>query len=208
MLTRFLAPLSLLLALTTIAPFAGAALVEDQRAFSASSGVSGGFTGTVAQSFQPGAENLAGVDVFLYSVARFIPDGGGAVDYTADTTLSVYSASGPEDFSYVANPPLTTAAFFLDTGTSREGWAEFRFDPVAVTPDTFYVLEFTTDNGAFGAASSDPYARGQALESGLGRDYFDLHFLTFSDDSFAVPLPAGIWLLAPALAAFLRRRSG
>ncbi len=189
---------------------AGAALVEDQRGLSAGAGVSGGVSGTAAQSFRPAADNLAGVDVYLYNVAALIAGGGGALDYTADVSFALYAADDIEDFGYAGGAVLATDTFFLDTGTSRTGWAEFRFGPVPVTPESFYVLEFSTDNGVFGAASSSTYDRGQWLEFGLGRDYFDLHFVSYFDNAFTVPLPPAAWLLTSAmllLAARGRRTS-
>lgn len=187
--------LSGFLLISAVASPSHAATVADQRGFSPASAVSGGFTGTVAQSFQPGLTNLAGVDVFLFSVAKFIS--GGGIDYTADVSLSVFTASDPEDATYLAEPPIVAADFALDTMATREGWAEFRFAPVAVIPDTYYILELMTDNGAFGTSSNDGYTRGQVIEPGLGRDYFDVHFVT----NAAVPVPAAWALFTPLLAA-------
>lgn len=177
---------------------ASAALVADQRGFLPGTGVGGGFTGTIPQSFQPATDNLAGVDVFLFSVAASLP--GGGLDTTADVSLAVFTATGPEDTAYATGSPIVTDNFALDTLGTREGWAEFRFAPVLVTPDTYYVLEFTTSSGAFGTAAGDPYPRGQAIEAGLGRDGFDIHFITYTDDEFVpVPLPGAMVLLAPLL---------
>ncbi len=181
-----------------------AALVIDQEGFGPSDGVSGGWTGTRAQSFQPAANNIAGVDIYLYSVAKWIDDGP-EIDYTANVSFSLYAASGPEDFGYAANPVLADGTFFLDAGTPRVGWAVFRFAPVPVTPETYYVLQFTTDNGNFGVTTNNTYKRGQTLEPGLERDYFDLHFITYSESTF-VPEPATLVMLGLGGLFLLKRR--
>ena len=124
---------------------ANSALISDQEAVY---GVSGGW-GSVVQSFTPTANNIAGVDAYLYSVSSFI-DGGPAINYTANISINLYEANGPEDYTYTSNAVLATANFFLDTGTSSTGWAELRWDAVELTPETFYVMALTTDNGVFG----------------------------------------------------------
>lgn len=179
-----------------------AALLVDQQGFVGNVGVSGGWSQIVRQSFQPGADNLAGVDVYLYNVAQWI-DGGPDIDTTASVSFALFTATGPEDFGYIANEPLATGAFFLDTQGTRNGWAEFRFAPLAVTPDTYYVLQFTADNGIFGVTAQSSYTRGQVLEPGLQRDYFDLHFVTYMDDAYvsSVPVPAAAWLFGSGLLA-------
>ncbi|MGB1142704.1 MAG: VPLPA-CTERM sorting domain-containing protein [Halioglobus sp.] len=187
----------------------GATLVVDQQGFLPTTQRSGGVTGTGVQTFVPTQSNLAGVDIYLFSVAQFLFDGSGGIDFTADVTLNVYAASGPEDFQYDENGAIVSSALLLDTQGTQEGWAEFRWNPVAVTPATFYALEFTTDNGAFAASSDNPYGAGQRLEPGLGRDYFDLQFITYYDEGFAVvPVPAAAWLFGSAVLglAALRRR--
>ncbi len=184
-------------ALILAAPFAHAAIVIDQQGLTSSDVVSGGVNPGI-QSFQPSVNNIAGIDVFLYSVAKF--DGNGGIDYTADVTFSLYQATGPEDFSYASNSVLASGTFLLDTLTTREGWAEFRFAPLAVTPDSYYIFEVTTDNGFFGVSSNNSYLRGQRLEPGLGRDYFDMHFISYADTEFnAIPLPAAAWLFGFAM---------
>jgi len=198
-----------LLVLCLLLPqMAGAVLIEDQRGLIGGAGVSGGFSSPIAQSFTPSVNSIAGIDVYLFNVAKFVT--GGGVDTTANVTVSLYAASGIEDFSYASNPLLVSDSFFLDTAGTRSGYAQFRWSPFAITPETFYVMELTTDNGVFGAASTSPYARGQALESGLQRDYFDLDFISFYDDAFnaQAPLPASGLLLAVGLGVlgFSRRR--
>ena len=182
-----------------------ALLVDQQGATNYGGGVSLGI-----QSFTPARGNIAGIDVFLYSVAKFA-DGGPEIDYTANITLNLYTASGQEDFGYAANGSLLTDTFFLDTAGTREGWATLRFDPIALTPETFHIMELTTDNGVFAVAANDPYSRGQRLEPGIGRDYFDMRFVTYYDSGFSsVPLPAAAWLFGSAplgLGVVKRRRA-
>jgi hypothetical protein len=200
---------SIFITLLTFSASTQAALVADQVAFGPGTGVSGGL-GTVGQSFQPAATNLAGIDLSVYSVAKFTGNGG-EIDYTADLTLSLHAASGPEDFLAFSTTPLVTVNYFLDTGTSRAGIAEFRWAPFEVTPDSYYAISLTTDNGYFAASSVNPYTRGQVMEFGLQRDYFDLDFITYYDDEFtsAVPIPAAAWLFTSGLiglSAVARRR--
>ena len=177
---------------------ASSALMLDQEA---TYSVSGGFGGTIAQSFTPSVDNMAGIDAYLYSVASWI-DGGPEINYTANISINLYEASGPEDYSYSSNDVLATASFFLDTGTSRTGWAELRWDAVELTPESYYIMELTTDNGVFGVGTNT-YDRGQILEGGsLQRDYFDLNFKTYYDESFVpttVPVPAAVWLFGSGL---------
>ena len=191
--------MSIVVTLLTFSASIQAALVADQVAFGPGDIVSGGL-GTVGQSFQPGATNLAGIDLYLYSVAKFTGNDG-EIDYTANLTLSLHAASSSEDFSAFNTPALVTANYFLDTGTSRTGTAEFRWTPIEVSPDSYYAISLTTDNGVYGAASNNPYTRGQVMEFGLQRDYFDLDFTTYYDDEFtsAVPIPAAAWLFASGL---------
>ncbi len=184
---------------------ASAALVVDQQGFGPTTGVGGGFTGVARQSFRPTADNLAGVDQFFYSVARFVDSG---IDYTTNVSLRVFEASSQEDFGYAANDPLVEAALLLDTDGTREGTAAFRFAPVAITPEDWYVLEFTFNSGAAATSASNPYARGQAVEFGSQRDYFDLDFVTYSDDAFVVPLPPAAALFLPAVLMLRRCRAG
>lgn len=210
MKNRFLPALGTAILLSALPAIAPAALLVDQQGFVGDVGVSGGWTQIVRQSFQPGAENLAGVDVYLYEVARWI-DGGPDIDTTATVSFSLFTATGPEDFGYTANASLASGEFFLDTQGTRRGWAEFRFAPLVVTPDTYYVLQFVADNGIFGVTTNSGYVRGQVLEPGLERDYFDLHFVTYTDDAFvpAVPVPAAVWLFGSAMAGLLAfRRNG
>jgi hypothetical protein len=188
---------SIALAATTLvlSTNANSALIIDQQStYSVSGGVS-----TQIQSFTPAADNIAGVDAYLYSVASFI-EGGSEINYTANVSLKLYAASGPEDFLYINNDALATANFTLDTGTSRTGWAELRWDAIQVTPETYYIMELTTDNGVFGNGINT-YDRGQRLEPGLQRDYFDLNFKTYFDDTFvsSVPIPAAVWLFGSGL---------
>ena len=100
----------------------------------------------------------------------------------------------------MSNEVLATADFFLDTGPGQTGWAELRWDAIQVTPETYYIMELTTDNGSFGIGVNT-YDRGQRLEPGIQRDYFDLNFITYSDDAFvsAVPVPAAVWLFGSGL---------
>lgn len=180
---------------------ANSALIIDQEStYSVKGGV-----GTYVQSFMPEANNIAGVDAYLYSVASYI-DGGPEINYTANVSLNLYAASGPEDYSYVNNDVLASASFFLDTGTSRTGWAELRWDAIQVTPDTYYIMELVTDNGVFGSGTNT-YDRGQRLEGGsLQRDYFDLNFKTYYDESFVattVPVPAAVWLFGSGLVGLI-----
>ncbi|MFA7593813.1 MAG: hypothetical protein WCY26_08750 [Thiohalobacteraceae bacterium] len=211
MKTYFLPALGGAVLLSVLPAIAPAALIVDQQGFVGNVGVNGGWSQIVRQSFQPAADNLAGVDVYLYEVAQWI-DGGPGISTMANVSFSLFTAMGPEDFGYVANAPLITGSFFLDTQGTRTGWAEFRFAPLPVTPDTYYVLQFTADNGIFGVTTLSGYTRGQVLNPGLERDYFDLHFVTYTDDAFAsaVPVPAAAWLFGSgllALAGTARRRA-
>ena len=172
-----------------------AALIVDQKStYELSGGVR-----TAVQSFMPEADNIAGIDAYLYNVASYI-DGSSEINYTANVTLNLYSATDPEDFSYVNNEVLASASFFLDAATSGTGWAELRWDAIQVIPDTYYIMELVTDNGYFGLGT-DTYDRGQRLEGFFERDYFDLNFRTYSDDTFvsAVPVPAAVWLFGSGL---------
>ncbi|MGR8949269.1 MAG: hypothetical protein ACU84Q_14570 [Gammaproteobacteria bacterium] len=189
--------------ITILSTQVSAALLTDQITFGPTTGVGGGL-GTVGQSFQPSATNIAGIDLFVYSVAKFTGNNG-EIDYTANLTLSLHAASSTEDFSAFSTPALVSANYFLDTNSSREGTAEFRWSPIAVTPDSYYAISLSTDNGVYGAASTNPYARGQVMEFGLGRDYFDLDMTTYYDDTFGVvPLPASVWLFGSALFGLIR----
>jgi len=184
---------------------ANAALIVDQES---TYSLSGGFR-TAIQSFMPEADNIAGVDAYLYTVASSI-EGSSELNYSANVSLNLYAAGGPEDFTYTNNEILATASFLLDTGTSRAGWAELRWDAIQVTPDTYYIMELTTDNGNFGVGINT-YDRGQILENFFERDYFDLNFRTYTDDAAvsAVPVPAAVWLFSSGLiglASFARRR--
>lgn len=99
-----------------------------------------------------------------------------------------------------ANEVLATVNFFLNKGPRQIGWAEHRWDVIQMTQETQYIMELTTDNGVFGSGANI-YDRGQRLESGLQRDYFDLNFITYFDDAFVspVPVPAAVWLFDSGL---------
>jgi len=156
---------------------------------------SGGYNSPVIQTFMPGQDNIAGVDVFI----------GGTAVLTEDVTVNVYS-----DLD-VANPIASDTILDLPRST----WAEFRWDAVAVTPNTGYRFEFLTGSLVVAAQISnsvDPYDRGNVIQGGgnLLFAYEDALFVTYYDTEFsAVPIPAAAWLLGSALLGLgvLKRRT-
>lgn len=191
--------LALTTCLLTLSAQASAALVVDQESLFQRAG---GFSGAAVQSFLPSVNSISGIDVFMYQIAT---NNG---SNTTHMTAKLYKANGPEDFNYISNPVLASANILLDTTANFnrfEGWAEFRWNAVTVTPESYYVIALTADNGTFSISSTtagnNPYSRGQILEASAQRDHFDLNFKTYYDDNLvsAVPVPAAAWLFGSGL---------
>ncbi len=185
----------------TLSAQTSAALVVDQESLFQRSG---GFSGLAAQSFLPSVNSISGIDVFMFNIAS---DNG---SNTANLTAKLYKANGPEDFNSTLTPVLASTSILLDTTANAspfEGWAELRWGAVAITPESYYIITLTTDNGLFSVNATttlnNPYSRGQFVEfnSFLPRDYFDLNFKTYYDDNLAsaVPVPAAAWLFGSGL---------
>ena len=161
----------------------------DQRGGSAGGG---GYGSPVVQTFMPAQDNIAGIDVLI----------GGSAVLTADVTVNVFSEADLAS-------PLATATI-LDH--PRGDIAEFRWEPVAVVPESVYRMQFIA--GALLVVSHvsntvDPYTRGNIIEAdgNLNFAFEDALFTTYYDADFApVPLPGAIWLIGAALAATLRYR--
>ena len=79
MKTQLLVITTLLSALS--AATQGATLMVDQEGFLPTTQRSGGVTGTGVQTFVPTQNNLAGVDIYLFGVAKFLFDGSGDIDH-------------------------------------------------------------------------------------------------------------------------------
>lgn len=146
---------------------------------------SGGYGGPVVQTFMPGQDNIAGVDVLI----------SGTAAVTATVSVSLYSD--------LALTNLLAADTIVDHLRSTD--AAFRWDAVAVVPDRTYYFEFTTGLLAIGAGISnttDPYDRGNIIQGGgnLGFLYEDAVFSTYYDADFSpVPVPAAAWLFGSAV---------
>ena len=189
----------------TLSAQANAALVVDQESLFQ---VSGGIGGKSAQSFLPSVNSISGIDVFMSGAGKAI-SGTSDINYVTNVTAKLYEANGPEDFNYISNPVLASDSFVLNPNNLaalRDGWAEFRWNPITITAESYYIVEFTSDNGFFAVSSTtagnNPYSRGQLLEfNALQRDVFDLNFKTYYDDNLvsAVPVPAAAWLFGSGL---------
>ena len=101
-----------------------------------------------------------------------------------------------------------TASGLVDGGFATTFW-----NPVTITPDTFYYLVFTSSNNDGGLAgdTSNPYPRGQVYANpGYGSfPTFDYTFQTFYTPTSSVPEPGTLALLAGmglSGAGFLARR--
>ncbi|MGB5395978.1 MAG: hypothetical protein WBN96_02410 [Gammaproteobacteria bacterium] len=170
----------------TLMLFAGGAravtLQADQQGGTISSG---GYNSPVVQTFMPGQNNMAGLDVLIIGSAVFVED----------ITVNLYS-------SLDLITPIATGTI-LDH--PRNTLAEFRWDAVAVTPDTSYRLEFLTGSllvAAHISNTTDPYNRGNIIQGGgnLNFLYEDALFTTYYDADFSpVPLPHAVWLFGSGL---------
>ncbi len=185
--------LRILIASLTATALVSAAQASTITADQMSSGsISGGYSGVVIQTFTPGADNLAGVDVFLH--------GSGALQ--ADVTASIYSDLALTDL-------LVTKTV---DDVPRGSLVEFRWDGFEVNVGDLYYLHLI--NGCcltFGAIVPGSYGGGAVIVGGgnLFGGAVDLLFTTYTDTEFSpVPLPAAAWLFLSALGglAVLKRK--
>jgi len=174
-------------------PAAKAALVADQVGAST---YNGGYGDPVVQSFTPSVDNIAGVDIFI--------SGTGVLTETVSVFL----------YSDLALTNLLATDTIIDH--PRITMAEFRWDAVAIVPETDYYFEIFTGDLAVAALvsnSTDPYDRGDILQAGGNTSflYKDAVFTTYSDSEFSpVPVPAAVWLFGSALIglAGFRKKAG
>ncbi len=146
-----------------IAEGEGSGLVADQ--VSAGS-ISGGYSGTVVQTFTPEADDLAGLDVYLSGTAAFF----------SDVRLKVWAG------------PLRSGAPLVDVAVSdapARSVVEFRFPPVSVNPGETYYLELFQNNLTWGAIIPGAYGGGAVIEGGgnLFGGGADVQFVTYTSNT-------------------------
>lgn len=165
-----------------------ATLIIDQTG---STFVSGGYTGTVVQSFTPAQNNIAGLDAHYYAF-------GG----TTNVSVNIWDFGSWTGSAFTGSPLHTEVLTGVSACASGDVMCtEFRWAdaPTTIVPGELYYMEFITSGGALGASVSNPYPGGQTVAGGgnLFSGAADLAFRTY----FApVPLPAALWLFCSALA--------
>ncbi len=144
--------------------------------------VNAGFGGPVVQTFTPAQNNIGGVDVQINGTAAL----------TATVSVALYS------------DPALNNLIATDTIADhpRDTVAAFRWNPIAVLPETTYYFEFLTGLLGVGIGVNntvDPYDRGNITTPG-GLGFADVQFSTYYDADFApVPVPAAAWLFISGL---------
>ena len=166
-------------------------LVTDQIGASTANGGDNNFA---VQTFTPAADNIAGVDILI----------GGTAVLSDDITLSIYSDAALTDL-------LVSSTIF---DHPRDTIAEFRWDAVALTPETVYYMLVETGSlltMVFVSNITDAYSRGDIVAVGGGNtafNFIDAVFTTYSDENFVapeVPLPAAAWLFLSGIGAMFWR---
>ncbi|MEW6252686.1 MAG: PEP-CTERM sorting domain-containing protein [Planctomycetota bacterium] len=143
----------------------------------------------LAQSFMQAADNIVGAEIKLWAAQGSGP---------GDVTIELWDRLPPQ------------GGRMLATGTERGvqpgAWATVWWPVVSVVPETTYYLVFHTTNTSFGISIHDgnPYSRGMVFAMPGFQPYpqFDYTFQTY-----AVPEPAGLSVLALLVTVFARRRS-
>jgi hypothetical protein len=140
----------------------------------------------LAQSFTPGASNVAGGGVFLSSLSG---SGGGTVTFGLWTSLP--NAAGAMELAESTVPIV---------GNGQ--WLDAFWSPVSVTPGATYFLTFdASSNYGVGFDIDNPYPNGNLFANPGYKSFptYDFAFRTYTSTG-AVPEPS-TWILA--LAGFL-----
>ena len=157
----------------------------------------------VGQTFTPDANNIVGVDLYLFRSATF--------NVVRDVTIAIYAAPG-----HTPNgSPLTSVTIQSDQiSTAGYDWYHLDLPEAPLTAGGIYAIvisvEGSSHNGAIslGMTNKDnaPYAPGRNIERKDGPDWTT----TWSDAMFrtyAVPEPSTMCLLtAGVIGTMLRRR--
>jgi hypothetical protein len=149
--------------LASVAGSAQAGLIVDQVGATI---VGGGYSTRAAQSFRPAIDNIAAIEVYIYSNAQ-----------PTTVTVSLYDTySGGTSLSGL----LATTTL---TGVARDTFALALFDqPVSVTPEAeyYFLVEVASGVVAGQRSTPSPYDRGQVLFAGGNIQGGDLVFRTFA----------------------------
>jgi hypothetical protein len=142
----------------------------------------------LAQSFMQYADNIVGAEL---KISDRIGSGVG------DITIELWDRLPPDGGTMLATG--------TDYGVEPGEWATVFWDIEYITPETTYylVLETTNDSFGIGSQTGDPYSRGMMFAMPGYQPYPDFDY-TFQ--TFAIPEPATLGLLALALLTALRRR--
>jgi hypothetical protein len=168
-----------------------AQIVVDQSQTSATGLMAAFNQDDLAQSFQPGYDNITGASVLL-----------GNLPVGSDVTISLFDELPNLGGSLLASGTALNVA--------PNAYALVSFGQITVVPNQTYYLIFQGANRDSGLAgdATDPYPRGQVYANTgfVPFNDFDYTFQTFSNSStLAAPEPGSLALLGIGL-LFLRRR--
>lgn len=150
-------------------------------------------TPEIVQSFQPGANNVAGAGVRMEGCC-----GEGVTELTLSLWTNLPSAGGVQLASGTGGTDNSTWVGAPDTR-----WVDAFWTPVTVLPGSTLYLLIESSDGKFGLSGnaccsfgSDVYPNGNAYVSGSSAGVFlDFTFRTFAENGVsAVPEPA-TWLM-------------